>query len=347
MELYASGLNAWGQLSLENCSGDVNVSDVHEFTCVLRCGTIKQIQAFLSHILGKPSRILVDEHHVKSLTLCGLAVTCDSPPHVAGHIPRDHLNLLEKDPQTYSTLAEAANGSVVRDSTPQPLLSLTEQHLTSHLQAIIDTLGAVHQLSSIHNIIGGAPGRIFQGLPLCTRVVAYDTGFAALTSTGSVYTWGDERYGSCLGRELSEDEPADRPGLVAALQDLPTGPITKIAAGGYMLATLTAGNDLYLWGGHPGKKTVPADITDEPTPVVIDEKDIADVAVGEAHFIVLTTTGSVYVIGDNGNGQVGLPASSLDSWSQVDLKLQGGRRAVGVAAGPRNSFIVVKTHEAP
>lgn len=179
-------------------------------------------------------------------------------------------------------------------------------------------------------------------LPSCTQVVAYDTGFAALTSTGDVYTWGDERYGACLGRDVSEESPAEKPGLVAALQDLPTGPISKIAAGGYMLAALTAGNDLYMWGGHPGRKTVPTDISEEPTPVVIDEQDVADVALGEAHMIVLTTEGSVYVIGQNGNGQLGLPIESTDSWTQVDLDLGEGNGAVGVAAGPRNSFIIIQ-----
>lgn len=180
-------------------------------------------------------------------------------------------------------------------------------------------------------------------LPRCRQVVAYDTGFAALTSTGDVYTWGDERYGACLGRECSEKtSPAERPGLVTALQDLPTGPIAKIAAGGYMLAALTTGNDLYLWGGHPGRKTVPADVSDEPAPVVIEEQDIADVAIGEAHLIALTTEGKVYVIGHNGNGQLSLPIESTDSWRQVDLHLNDGKRAVGVAAGPRNSFFIIQ-----
>lgn len=141
---------------------------------------------------------------------------------------------------------------------------------------------------------------------------------------------------------MSEDNPADKPGLVTALESLPTGPISKIAAGGYMLAALTAGNDLYLWGGRPGRKTIPADVADEPEPFVIDEQDIADVAVGESHLIVLTTEGRVFVVGENKNGQLGLPVDSADSWSPVELGLQDNRTVVGVAAGPRSSFIIVK-----
>lgn len=171
--------------------------------------------------------------------------------------------------------------------------------------------------------------------------MAYETGFAALTHSGDVYTFGDERYSACLGRETSPASPADEPGLVTALHDLPTGPIRKIAVGGYVLAALTTGDDLYIWGGHPGRKTVPADITDEPSPVDIEENDIADVAVGETHIIALTTSGDVFVIGDNGNGQLGLPRESGESWCRVLLDLKDDRRVVGVQAGARNSFLLV------
>lgn len=206
---------------------------------------------------------------------------------------------------------------------------------------MIDQSGLVVQFQSLQ-VDGMTQGLHVADLPSCTQVVAYDTGFAALTSAGDVYTWGDERYGACLGRDISEASPAEKPGLVTALKDLPTGPISKLAAGGYMLAALTAGNDLYLWGGHPGRKTVPTDISEDPTPVVIDEQDVADVALGEAHIIVLTTGGKVYVIGQNSNGQLGLSLESTDSWMRVDLNLSKGKRAVGVAAGPRNSFIIIR-----
>lgn len=267
-------------------------------------------------------------------------VRCDGTNKAAGCFPRDHSHLYHQEPQLYTTLAEASNGSVVR----------TYIHLESRKteadirpQAVIDPSGAVRQFSSLDKVLSGAPGQAFSDLQSCSQVAAYATGFAALTSAGSVYTWGDERYEACLGRELTGDEQADKPGLVTALQHLPTGPISKIAAGGYMLAALTTGNDLYLWGGHPGRKTVPVDVTEEPAPVVIHDYDVTDVAVGESHLIVLTAEGKVFVIGDNGNGQLGLPAESLETWTLVELNLRPGRKVIGVAAGPRNSFVTVTT----
>jgi len=143
----------------------------------------------------------------------------------------------------------------------------------------------------------------------------------------------------------TKNSPANTPNLVTDLDDLPTGPITKLAAGGYLLAALTAGNDLYCWG-HAGRSPVLPDLSDTPTPVVIDDQDIADVAVGVAHMLVLTLDGDVYVIGDNSNGQLGLSGvSSTKTWTRLDLGsiLTAGQIVTGVAAGPRNSFLIVQT----
>lgn len=207
---------------------------------------------------------------------------------------------------------------------------------------MIDRSGRVCGFPSVRDAQNSSRQQAFPELSACKQVVAFDTGFAALTTAGSVYTWGDERYGSCLGRDIADSSPTDRPGLVIALEDLPTGPVSKIAAGGYVLAALTAGNDLYLWGGHPGRKIYPSSITEEPEPIVIEEQDIADVAVGESHLIVLTMDGRVFVIGENNNGQLGLSAEFADSWTPVELGLEPDKRAVGIAAGPRNSFVIVK-----
>lgn len=115
-----------------------------------------------------------------------------------------------------------------------------------------------------------------------------------------------------------------------------------MAAGGYLLSALTAGLDLYVWGGHPGRRALLAGVGDEPVPVDIDGRDIADVAVGESHVVVLAAGGDVFVIGDNASGQLGLPDKSVESWTRVGLDLQDGQRAVGVAAGPKNTFIMVQ-----
>jgi regulator of chromosome condensation len=142
------------------------------------------------------------------------------------------------------------------------------------------------------------------------------------------------------------NSPANKPRAVAALQDLPTGPVVKLAAGGYVVAALTSGRDLYAWGGHPGRPALLEGLSGQPSPVLVDERDIVDVGVGESHLIALTSEGHVFAIGDNTNGQLGLETRSASSWTRVELALAGGgHKVTGVAAGPRNSFMVVEKQE--
>ena len=70
-----------------------------------------------------------------------------------------------------------------------------------------------------------------------------------------------------------------------------------------------------------------------------------DVAIGESHAIALTTDGCIYIVGDNGNGQLGLgpqSAERVETWTKLDVPFAQGSDIVGVVAGPRASFIIVK-----
>jgi len=45
----------------------------------------------------------------------------------------------------------------------------------------------------------------FEELETIKQLVASETSFTALSSTGKVYTWGDARYEACLGREVTAE----------------------------------------------------------------------------------------------------------------------------------------------
>lgn len=240
----------------------------------------------------------------------------------AGYIPRHCTPLSALESSAYAHFAQTADGVLVGNDRHPSLSSLC-------------SVPCVHA------------SQLFPHSTLLKQIVAYDTGFAALTEEGHVYTWGDERYSACLGRDLTDSATGTAPGLVSDLVDLPTGPITRVAAGGYILAALTAGKDLYIWG-HAGRAAAAGlsrlEVTDVPTPVVIEDHDIVDVAVGEGHMIILTATGEVYAIGSNSNGQLGLgvDVKGVDSWTRVIVGgLQELKGVVGVAAGPTNSFLIV------
>ncbi|KAH6656777.1 regulator of chromosome condensation 1/beta-lactamase-inhibitor protein II [Truncatella angustata] len=175
------------------------------------------------------------------------------------------------------------------------------------------------------------------------QIVAYETGFAALNAKGEVYTWGDSRYPACLGRDTDETSPPSTPGLVADLVGLPTGKITKIAAGGYLLMAVTEAHDLYAWGGHPGQPALIEGLSHNPSPVVVEENDVVDMAVGAHHAIILTEGRELFVIGENANGQLGLPKEKKTvSWTKVPFPLEPGSSIHSVACGPRNTFVIVR-----
>ncbi|KAI9735730.1 MAG: hypothetical protein M1818_006338 [Claussenomyces sp. TS43310] len=175
-------------------------------------------------------------------------------------------------------------------------------------------------------------------------LVAGQTHFAFLND-GKVYTWGDERYDACLGRGAGSDKltPADEPGLVTHLVDLPTGPICKIVAGGYASAALTRGQDLYVWGGRGNQDSLLSDISGDPIPLDLHGYDVSDAAIGDHHMMVLTTEQTIWTIGEGVNGQLGLgqECQSSREWRQVAVNLRG-REIVSVAAGPKSSFLLVR-----
>lgn len=86
-------------------------------------------------------------------------------------------------------------------------------------------------------------------------------------------------------------------------------------------------------------------VSGEVTPVVVEEYDVADVGVGEGHVVVLTTTGEVFGIGSNGSGQLGLgeEVEAVDEWTRIGGGGEG-REVVGVVAGERSTFLVVRNN---
>lgn len=183
-----------------------------------------------------------------------------------------------------------------------------------------------------------------------TQITSHATGLLLLHPPSTVLSTSDPRFSSCLGRPPSPSSPPSTPHPIPDLLDLPTGPVVKIAssASGYVLAALTAGGDLYAWG-HVGRASAAGlgglGVSGEVTPVVVEEYDVADVGVGEGHVVVLTTTGEVFGIGSNGSGQLGLgeEVEAVDEWTRIGGGGEG-REVVGVVAGERSTFLVVRNN---
>ncbi|OAA69618.1 Regulator of chromosome condensation/beta-lactamase-inhibitor protein II [Cordyceps fumosorosea ARSEF 2679] len=185
------------------------------------------------------------------------------------------------------------------------------------------------------------------------QVVAYDTGFVILYEDGVVATMGDARFYAPLGRTPSPSTPADEFADVDWPGDLDADPVKHITACGWMVAALTESGAVYLWGQDPpslggkGPTFVPG-LSPEIGYAEIDGvQDVADFALGETHAIALLCDGHVYVVGNNVNGQLGIPSiQSTREWTRAQLLLPQGSRITGVAAGPNTSFILVSHGEA-
>ncbi|TRX97464.1 hypothetical protein FHL15_001742 [Xylaria flabelliformis] len=315
MNLYAAGFNAWRQLeflSLENQTEEPD--DIVSFRKVLSDELIEVHYASLTYTVVNTSAGLRYAGYVNEDIQPGLTRKLLSP-----------------------TAAIAGNGIVASRFLRNPYRpsTLTDQ------SEVYNGHDAIVQYAALPQSAGIESSQTFSGMPDIIQLVAYETGFVALSRDSKVWTWGDERYSATLGREITPASPAEKPGLVEDLENLPSGKIKRIEAGGYTALALTEGHDLYGWGGHPARQPLVDTLSGSPSPVDVEENDIQDCSVGETHMIVLTTNGDVYVIGGNTNGQLGVPSEGIPKWKKVPLSPRE-EAIVGVKAGQRSSFIVTK-----
>ncbi|KAF7874035.1 hypothetical protein EAF04_002707 [Stromatinia cepivora] len=340
MELWACGFNAWNQLQFEGDLPD-EPEDVFAFQRVLKAkGSIKIIgtsfSACLAAISNDPSspaeKIKVAGHPDGFLQAQLEQITTkNGTQHQGEETPF-------RTSEEQSRNATAAGNDKIAEFTPKNLV----------------------QYPSLPSYLSRRNPDFTFPLPHITQLVSNTTTFSALTREGNVYTWGDERYPTCLGREISSSNPASLPTYLPSLNSLPTGPIQKLSSSGPLTAALTSGHDLYIWG----RTNVPSIIPElsfpssssqsssssndyDPMPLDIHGADILDFSIGENHMLVLTTEGELYVIGENGNGQLGLGEEEkgrCEEWRLVGLDFGEGSRksCVGVWAGYKCSFVFVE-----
>lgn len=178
--------------------------------------------------------------------------------------------------------------------------------------------------------------------PIVAGVAAGWSHSAAITPSGSLYTWGNNLSGELgIGSNVSRNTPV----LVSAL---PAGdPVVAVALGTntgsgseHTLALLSSGA-VYSWGlnsygqvgdGSTVNRNLPARVAALPG-------DIVAVAAGAFHTVALTSGGVVYAWGDNRFGQLGLPRDAFLSESRAvpdvvpGLPSASEDRVVAIASG--------------
>jgi alpha-tubulin suppressor-like RCC1 family protein len=143
-----------------------------------------------------------------------------------------------------------------------------------------------------------------------TGIAAGGEHTVVLTSTGEVFTFGNNQYGQ-LGRSVAGATSSPTPGLVS----FPgiSGSIVAIAAGQSHTLALSSAGQLYAFGdnfsGRLGNSVNDRAHAANQTPTLVKmpagSGRIAQIAAGADYSLALTSDGRLYAFGGNNYGQLG------------------------------------------
>jgi alpha-tubulin suppressor-like RCC1 family protein len=150
------------------------------------------------------------------------------------------------------------------------------------------------------------------GSGTATQVAAGDDTSLVVTSTGALFSFGDNDYGQLgFGTNSGTNNPDPTPTQV----QLPggSGAVTAVAAGGDFSLVATASGQLYAFGnnyyGQLGTTASDGSNTANPAPSAVtlpgESGTVTQVAAGTGSSLVVTSGGQLYSFGDNYEGQLG------------------------------------------
>ena len=238
-------------------------------------------------------------------------------------------------------VAETASHETTREDhptdspeTPSIEFSPPTARLQIHTFSSIEDFLTSQPPTSTHPIV--APLRSLYGAATC---------FVALSATDEVLTFGSALHPQALGRTPTPANPAEVPSPISFLGGIS---IDKVAAGGWIGATVSEDRDLYVWGGQVGAtkriNALPKFSAGEEMRLVDINGgvDVVDVGVGSEHMIALTGDGEVWVTGEGDCGQLGTGATGFEEdWVRVRGDWEANGRVVGVGCGMWCSWVLV------
>jgi alpha-tubulin suppressor-like RCC1 family protein len=303
-----------------------------------------------------------------ALAIAGAPSQALAPTAIPGRVFAFGLN-------NYGQLGSTAN-SATRNPSPTPTLVGLPGEIGSVVQV---ASGANHSLAvtasgqlyafglNYYGQLGNANGVASKGAnPVPTLVTlpgasgpvveaAVGVNYSlAVTSTGQLYAFGDNRYGQ-LGNANNNGVAAANP--TPTLVTLPgaNGPVTEISAGSSHSLALTATGQLYAFGfndfGQLGNATNNGSTNANPTPTLVTlpgaSGPVSEISAGAEHSLALTATGQLYAFGLNEYGQLGAAANNGDENANPTptlVTLPGANGPVSeISAGLSHSLVVTST----
>lgn len=348
VQLFATGLNAHGQLSAAQSGKDL--SSFTALTAPAVKGTVRLLYAGWSYTqLQIGAQLVLLHNESRTFTVSGERHFDCFGDHngplgfldVHGQM-RSSIDFINRGAEPDGSpllghVAVAGNEEVAVTFKQAPNGRLCHVLCFAHSDDLFNwyesPADVPYDAEKQHTMMQGQPRQLLAG-----------TGtFLLRMENGEVYSWGDARYSS-LGRSIAET-PAGRPGLVEALGGLK---IKKIACGGWLNAALSEDGACYLWGsctpgtdqtikclgevraGELALVELPDEDGDEPL-------DIIDVAVGDNHVVLLAEGNRCFAAGENKNGQLGLGHIEpfVEDWTAVSTV---GLDFRSIACGPKSTF---------
>jgi alpha-tubulin suppressor-like RCC1 family protein len=172
-----------------------------------------------------------------------------------------------------------------------------------------------------------------------TPIVGLTSGVTAIAAggyhnlavqNGAVYAWGTNAAGELGIGAKSVVHPAP----VAAV-GLTSG-VTAVAAGFYHSLALQNGH-VYAWGENGNGQLGDGTQTDQPSPELIDPSDLNNIIAISAGYdssYALSSDGSLWIWGDNGYRQLGLPLPPVLLLSPQHLLAPAGYKFTSISGDP-------------
>lgn len=163
------------------------------------------------------------------------------------------------------------------------------------------------------------------GVTFALISAAFET-TCGITGAGQAYCWGKNSYG-----QIGDNTTTDRHTPVAVQQGGTT--LASISISSNSTCALTGSGAAYCWGYGGNGRLGDGTQTQRLTPVAVQQGAVtfASIAVGAAHGCGLTSAGSAYCWGANGNGQLG-DNTTNERLTPVAVQ-QGGITFISVITG--------------